>query len=60
MKEYLERYQNLKEDEKKQVMAAAQWGDGPFTRKVFSSHFPKINPDDVPKLISHLKAIKAS
>jgi hypothetical protein len=49
----------LKDNEQKQVVAAARWGDGPYTRLIFRNHFPMLQIQDVPVLIDHFKALEA-
>jgi hypothetical protein len=44
MNEYLKTYSSLKEDDRKKILAAAKWGEGPFTRMVsiaISRKFPQ-------------------
>jgi hypothetical protein len=59
MNHYLEIFRSLKEPERKKVVAAAKWGDGPYTRLIFGIAFPKLNTDDIPALIRHFQAIEA-
>jgi hypothetical protein len=49
-------YRSLREPERKKVLAAAQWGDGPFTRLILQRTFSTITPDQIPPFIQHLAA----
>jgi hypothetical protein len=59
MNQYLEWFAALKEPVKKQVVAAAKWGDGPYTRRVFKLHFPLLTPEEVPEFIRQIRSIEA-
>ena len=59
MNEYLKTYLSMREEERKKVLAAATWGNGPFTRIVFREHFPKIANKEIADLIHDLLELKS-
>ena len=59
MNQYLEWFHKLQEPARKQVVAAAKWGDGPYTRLILQTHFPMFQSDEVPALISHFRTVEA-
>lgn len=58
MDNYLKNYSSLTAEDRKKVLAAAQWGNGPFTRIIFREHFPKITNDEIENLIHQIIAAK--
>jgi hypothetical protein len=60
MTAYIETFRLLKESDRDKVLAAARWGDGPFTRMILKNHFPKIALDEIPALIVQLRALGKS
>lgn len=59
MNQYLEWYSALKEPVKKQVAAAAKWGDGPYTRRIFKLHLPMLKAEEVPEFIRQITTMEA-
>lgn len=57
MTAHIETYNSLKESDREKVLAAARWGDGPFTRMILKTHFPKIALDEIPTLIVQLRGL---
>jgi hypothetical protein len=54
---HIETYKTLKESDREKVLAAARWGDGPFTRMILKKNFPQIGLDEIPALISQLRSL---
>ena len=52
-------YRSLREAERQKVLAAAKWGDGPFTRLILQRTFRTITPEQIPPFIQHLAALEA-
>ncbi|HTK84846.1 MAG TPA: hypothetical protein VL625_07135 [Patescibacteria group bacterium] len=59
MNQYLEWFAALKEPVKKQVIAAAKWGDGPYTRRIFKLHLPMLKAEEVPEFIRQIQSTEA-
>ncbi len=57
MTDHIETYKSLKESDRNKVLAAARWGDGPFTRMILKTHFPKAVFDEIPALIVQLRGL---
>ncbi|HTK83953.1 MAG TPA: hypothetical protein VL625_02610 [Patescibacteria group bacterium] len=57
MTAHIETYNSLKISDREKVLAAARWGDGPFTRMILKTHFPKIALDEIPALIVQLRGL---
>jgi hypothetical protein len=57
MSQYLSQFLMLKDSEKKRVIAAANWGDGPFTRMVVKQYFPAIETEEIPSLIIYCRTL---
>jgi len=51
MNQYAAQFLMLAVSEQKKVIAASQWGDGPFTRMVLKQFFPPIQAEEIPALI---------
>jgi hypothetical protein len=54
MAPHVDTYRLLKELDREKVLAAARWGDGPFTRMILKKYFPQIPGDEIPMLIAQL------
>jgi hypothetical protein len=57
MSQYLSQFRMLKDADRKRVIAAAHWGDGPFTRMVIKQFFPAIETEEIPSLIKYCCAL---
>lgn len=55
----IDSYRGLRETERRKVLAAAKWGDGPFTRLILQRAFRSITPEQIPPFIQHLAALEA-
>ena len=55
MSQYVAQFLMLKDADRQRVIAAAKWGDGPFTRMVLKKYFPKIESGEIPALINHCR-----
>jgi hypothetical protein len=57
MATYFETFGLLKESDRDKVLAAARWGDGPYTRLILKTHFPKASLDEITALIVQLRGL---
>jgi len=59
MSQHIGRFLTLTALQQKKIIAASQWGDGPYTRMIIRQHFPAITADEIPALISHCRTLTA-
>jgi hypothetical protein len=57
MTSHIDLYHSLGEKERAIVRTAAKAGDGPLTRQVLRLYFPKLSPQEITKLLVHLRAM---
>lgn len=58
MPSFLDQYLALNPQERNIVLTAAKAGDGPLSRQMFKLYFPRLAPEDIPKLIKELSGLR--